>query len=247
MTTVGGGVILDVQPRRIKLNSPQEIERLDRLHSTPVNRIYQMIEDAGCSLIKEAELVSASGLSAKAVHAAIQELQQMGVTVRIQGGFASRKVLDELEEKAAVILKKHHEAQSLMEGMSLSEFRGKLFTVSAKTNDVVLNYLKDKGKLRIVGSSVSLPSFQADYSPEQASLQADLEAHYLKCGFEPPLNTEVAESFGKDPKLTRQVMARMTRDGILVALNPNVTCHASACKQALETFRTTLTARRSQS
>lgn len=236
MTTVGGGVILDVQPRRIKLNSPQEIERLDRLHSTPVNRIYQMIEDAGCSLIKEAELVSASGLSAKAVHAAIQELQQVGVTVRIQGGFAARKVLDELEEKAAVILKKHHEAQSLMEGMSLSEFRGKLFTVSAKTNDVVLNYLKDKGKLRIVGSSVSLPSFQADYSPEQASLQAELEAHYLKCGFEPPLNTEVAESFGKDPKLTRQVMARMTRDGILVALNPNVTCHASACKQALETF-----------
>ncbi len=236
MTTVGGGVILDVQPRRIRLNSPEQIERLDRLHSTPVNRIYQMIEDADCGLIRENDLVSASGLSAKAVHSAIQELQQQGVTVRIQGGFISKKVLEALEEKAGVILKKHHEAQSLMEGMSLGEFRGRLFPVASKSNDVVLGYLRDKGKLRIVGSSVSLPSFQADYSPEQASLQAELEAHYLKCGLEPPLNTEVAESFGKDPRLTRQIMARMTKDGILTALNPNITCHTSACKQALDVF-----------
>ncbi len=236
MVTVGGGTILDMKERHIKLNSEEEFVRLDRLNSTPVNRVFQMIEDSEYGLIKEAELANQSGLSAKAVHAAIQELQQMGVTLKIQGGYITRKTLENLEETATEILKKHHEAQSLMEGMSLSELRTRLFKYYPKTADAILGHLKEKGKLRIVGSSVSLPSFQTEYTPEQIKIQSEIEEYYLRCGIEPPLNADVAESFGDRAKLCRQVTARMVKDGILVALNPTVTCHGTACKKALDTF-----------
>ena len=236
VTTVGGGLILDIQKHRIKLNSEEELVRLGKLNSTPLDRIHQMIEDAGCALIKESELASISGLSAREVHAAIQELQQTGVTLRIQGGFITKKTLEGVEQNAVETLKKHHEAQSLMEGMSLSELRTRLFPYDPRSADAVLNYLKEKGKLRIVGSSVSLPSFQTEYTPEQAKIQSEIEAYYLRCGIEPPLNADVADSFGARSKLCKQVTARMVKDGILVALSPTVTCHATACQKALDTF-----------
>ena len=236
MTTVGGGLIIDIQKHRIKLNSEEELERLERLNSTPLDRVHQMIRDAECGLIKESELVSVSGLSAREVHAAIQELRQTGVTLRIQGGFITKETLEAVEKNASELLKKHHEQESLMEGMSLSELRTKLFPYYPKSADAILSYLKEKGKLRIVGSSVSLPSFQTEFTPEQAKIQAEIEDYYLKCGIEPPLNTEVADYFGSRAKLCKQVTSRMVKDGILVALSPTVTCHASACKKALDTF-----------
>lgn len=236
VTTVGGGLIIDIQKHRIKLNSEAEIERLERLNSEPLNRIHQMIRDAECGLIKESELVTVSGLSAREVHAAIQELQQSGATLRIQGGFITKDTLEAVEKNAAELLKKHHEEETLMEGMSLSELRTRLFPYTPRSADAILSYLKDKGKLRIVGSSVSLPSFQTEFTPEQAKIQAEIEDYYLKCGVEPPLNADVADFFGSRARLCRQVTSRMVKDGILVALNPTVTCHASACKKALDTF-----------
>jgi len=66
MVTVGGGTILDMKERHIKLNSEEEFVRLDRLNSTPVNRVFQMIEDSEYGLIKEVDIANRSGLSAKA-------------------------------------------------------------------------------------------------------------------------------------------------------------------------------------
>ena len=236
MTTVGGGLILDMKKRRLKREDPATLERLDRLNSAPVDRVRQMVADAGSELIKEEDLLSISGLSAKEVHAAVQQLQQSGVTVRIRGGYITKETLDGLWLKAEELLKKHHAEQSLMEGMNLGELRGRLFPGALKNGDAILEYFQQKGKLRINAGSAALSQFQTAFSPEQTQMQKELEEYYLQCGIEPPLNAQVAEDFGLRAKLAKQVTAKMVRDGTLIALNPSVTVHSQFCKQALDTF-----------
>lgn len=236
MTTVGGGLILDMRKRRLKRDDSATLERLDRLNSGAVDRVFQMVADMGYELIKEEELLSISGLSAREVHAAVQQLQQSGATVRIRGGYITKDTLDSLWLKAEALLKKHHAEQSLMEGMNLGELRSRLFTGALKNADAILDYFRQKGKLRIDNSSAALTQFQTSFSPEQTQMQKELEDYYINCGIEPPLNTQVAEDFALRSKLAKQVTAKMLRDGTLIALNPNVTVHSRFCKQALDTF-----------
>ncbi|MDO4982565.1 MAG: selenocysteine-specific translation elongation factor [Eubacteriales bacterium] len=236
MTTVGGGIILDMKKRRLKRNDPDTIARLDRLDSEPKERVFQMIDDAGYELIKEDELLSLSGLSAKQVHTAIQQVQQSGETVKIKGAYITKKTLDTQWNRVEELLKKHHEEHSLMEGMRLGELRERAFAKATGNADAVLSYFADKGKLRIDGNTVALASFQTNFSDEQVTMQKDLEDYFLKCGVEAPLNKDTMEIFGLKQKLCKQVMTRMIKDGILVALNPNVTVHAKYCKQAFDLF-----------
>jgi len=236
MTTVGGGIILDMKRRRLKRNDPETIARLDRLNSDEKSRVYQMIDDAGYELIKEDELLLISGLNAKQVHSSIQALQQSGETQKIKGAYITKKTLDAQWSCVEELLKKHHEEHSLMDGMRLGELREKAFPRSVESADAVLSYFSDKGKVRIDGNTVALASFQTNFSDEQVAMQKELEDYFLKCGVEAPLNKDTLEVFGIKQKLCRQVMARMIKDGILVALNPNVTVHAKYCKQALELF-----------
>lgn len=236
MTTVGGGIILDMKRRRLKRNDPETLARLDRLNSDEKSRVCQMIDDAGYELIKEEELLTLSGLSAKQVHSAIQSLQQSGETLKIKGAYITKKALDAQWSAVEDILKKHHEEHSLMEGIRLGELREKAFPRSVGSADALLAYFADKGRLRIDGSTVALASFQTNFSDEQAAMQKDLEDYFLKCGVEAPLNKDTMEVFGLQQKLCKQVMTRMIKDGILVALNPNVTVHAKYCKQAFDLF-----------
>ena len=65
-------------------------------------------------------------------------------------------------------------------------------------------------------------------------MQEKLEALYRDMGIEPLTNAEVAEQFDRKPKLFRQVQARMLQDGILMALNPNITVSTEAYQTAYD-------------
>ena len=236
MITVGGGVILDMKKRRLRRNDPDIIARLDRLNGAPEERVYQMVADAGTGLIREEELGSVSGLSAGEVRAALQTLQRTGRIVQIQGGYAAKETLDAVWGRIEALLTRHHESQSLMEGIHLGELRSRIFAASPKTADAILAYYQQQGLLRIRKSSAALAGFETSFSDAQAQMRRELEDYYLRCGAEAPTNAETAAHFRDRQKLCRQVTAKLVQDGVLVALNPDVTVHSRFCRQALDTF-----------
>lgn len=236
MTTVGGGQILDMKTKRLKREDPETLERLSRLDSGPNERVWQLVDDAELSLIREDELYSTSGLSSRGVKEALQELTACGDIVAIRSGYITKKTLDALWTQIEELLRRYHEDQSLTEGFNLGELREKLFTSSPKTADAILGCFVEQGKLRVAGSSVSLAGFQSAFSPEQEKMLRDLEQYYLDCGFEAPANTEAAEHFSERTKLFRQVQARMLRDGTLTALNAQATIHSEFRQRALDEF-----------
>jgi selenocysteine-specific elongation factor len=236
MTTVGGGVILDMRTKRLKREDTETLERLERLNSDTDRRLWQMVEDAELSLVREEELISVSGLAAGEVRSALAGLVKSGEVLCIREGYVTAKALSDQWVRTEALLKSYHQEQSLTDGLHLGELREKLFSASPKTADAILDYYARQGKLCLNGSSASLTGFQTAFSPEQQRLCGELERYYLDCGFEAPLNTEAAERFADRAKLYRQVSSRMLRDGTLTALNAQYTVHSEYCRRALETF-----------
>lgn len=241
MVTIGGGQILDMQSQRLKRNDPNVLDRLNRLAGTPVERVLQLVEDAGCALPQEKMLATESGLSAGEVSRALKDLSAAGKLVRIREGFVTQACLERVWLNLEQLLKTFHEEQSLADGMQLAEVRERVFSATPKTSDAFFEYFEQQGKLRRNGSLVALAQFQSAFSPEQVAMHKKLEELYLGFGKEPLTNAEVAEQFAKQPKLFRQVSARMLQDGTLTALSPTVSVATAAYNEALQMLTDMLT------
>jgi selenocysteine-specific elongation factor len=232
MVTIGGGQILDMESPRLKRNDPNVRDRLERLAGEPLDRVLQLVEDAGYTLVQEKTLATESGLSGKAVHRALNELLQAEKILVISNGYVTRNCLDRVWLEIEQLLRSFHEEQSLAEGMHLGELRERVFPDSTKTADAFFDYFEEQEKLRRSGSFAALAEFQSAFSPEQVAMQDKLEKLYTEMGVEPLTNAEVAAQFEKKPKLFKQVQARMLQDGILMSLNPNVTVSTEAYQKA---------------
>ena len=234
MVTIGGGQILDMESPRLKRNDPAVLDRLNRLAGDPLDRILQLVEDAGYTLVQEKTLATESGLSGRAVHRALAELLNSEKILTISNGYVTRNCLDRVWLEIEQLLRSFHEEQSLAEGMHLGELRERVFPASTKSADAFFDYFEEQEKLRRSGSFAALAEFQSAFSPEQVAMQEKLEALYRDMGIEPLTNAEVAEQFDRKPKLFRQVQARMLQDGILMALNPNITVSTEAYQTAYD-------------
>ena len=241
MTTVGGGQVLDMDTRRLRRHDETVLSRLGRLNASPAKRLEQMIADGKYSLITEDALLRHSGLSRAEVESDLKVLLEQNRVLKIDNGFISRKVLDDLWAKTEAILKKFHKDNSLQEGLHLGELREKLFTDSAKTSDAILQQFVKEGKLRLSGSCAALASFKTAFSPAQKAMQEELEKYYLSCGLEAPLTADVLAKYSAKQKICQQVLTKMAQDGTLIPLTTQTYAHKSILEKAekglLDMFR----------
>lgn len=236
MTTVGGGVILDMAAQKLRRNDLEVLRRLEQLEHSPETRILQMVCDAGCALLSREHLIRLSGLSAPDVQDALAALSAAGTVLEVGGGLISACVLDETWSRTEALLQAYHQEQPLKDGLPLGELREKIFSNTPKTADAIMNHFSAAGKLNVLGTCAALKEFKPTFSKEHAAMRSELETLYDGAGYEPPLNEEVAQRYAPQAGIFQQVFARMQQDGTLVALTPQTVVHADRCQQALDVF-----------
>lgn len=234
--TIGGGTILDMGHRKLKRNDPATLSRMEHLNGSPEERIMRTVADAGYSLVREDELILGSGLSSAEVRSALRELQRTGEIVKLRGQYASKSALDECWSVCEAILKEHHKKESLMSGMNLGEFRERAFSGAGRTADWVIDYYREKGVLRVDGSTAALDEFRANYSPQQAELREQIHAMLAENGVVPSSLDAFIKEREPDGKLLKQVVAKMLKDGTVVALTPVFLVDEQNYLKALNTF-----------
>lgn len=237
MTTIGGGVVLDMEARKLKRKDEAVIKRLTNLNASPEVRVQQMVIDGAFSMLREADLINHSGLSGSVVHEVVEKHLAEGSILHIEGGLVARESLDALWSRAEAMLDAYHKENPLQDGMSLGEFREKLFSSSSKELDSVLNFFVKEGKLKLHGSFAALKTFKCKFSPEQKHIQAQLEELYGAAGFEAPLTTDVAAKYAVNAakqKQFNQVLTKMQNDGLLIPVTPQTYALKTVCQKALD-------------
>ena len=227
MTTIGGGEILDMAAHKLKRKDERVIQRMENLNAGPEVRVQQMVIDGGFSMLREEDLINHSGLAGTVVHEVVEKHLAEGTIFHIEGGLVAKESLDALWTRAERMLSKYHEENPLQDGMSLGEFREKLFASSSKELDTVLNFFVKEGKLKMHGSFAALKTFKCKFSPEQKHIQAQLEELYGAAGFECPLTSDVEAKYADNAahkKQFNQVLTKMQNDGLIVPITPN--CYA---------------------
>jgi selenocysteine-specific elongation factor len=148
LTTIGGGVVLDPQPRRGGVRTDAGGERLQRLDlSAPeADLVRELLRERGPQGVSRGLLVSRAGLSPAAATTWIETLVADGSAVEAGPVIVSTEWAGFLGEMVVAAVDRHHRDAPLEEGLPREEARARIFArMPPHLFDTVLSRLVEQG------------------------------------------------------------------------------------------------------
>ena len=197
METIGGGVVLEPNPKIKRRFREDVIEELKRKESGSVTDIVEMhVKEHGDTLITIAELAKLTALSAEEITEAVEELEQEG-TVLV---FRLRKdtFVWHMDESRAVLRKvlhalKQYEADyPYRYGMKKAEIQMTYFKkVKPAVCDKIIDYFISLGEMKRVEEYLSTSDYEVRKDETYHKLSEILLGRWKQAGFDFVRYTEI--------------------------------------------------------
>ncbi len=201
--TIGGGTVVDAHPaRRYKLQDEQVIARLESKVSTST-------QDALYSLILEEPFIPFSKMITKqetGTETAIDLINTLITNHQVirfggqkleESVYVSVSYWEILTQKLMKLLDEYHEKFPLAMGIKKEELRRSL-KLSEQSFNLSLQEWREKGRIKVEGDWVSLPTFSIRYSPAQLRRIQQLNEILAQKPFNPPSVKELLGMLGED-------------------------------------------------
>jgi selenocysteine-specific elongation factor len=206
--TVGGGVVLEVSPGRVRRGDPAVLERVASRRAAADRLAYfRLVLDEETRMARS-EIRLRTGLPPA-------EAEQADA-VWLPTIVFSRAALDALSQRASTELRRYQQLHPLEPGMPRAALRAAL-GLDGRTFDEVAEHLAAQGLLVADASAVRTP----DHVPDQGGAQREALLGVLdEAGLSPPLLPELYRLY--DPALVRALV----RTGELVLVAPDLVLRA---------------------
>ena len=246
LETIGGGVILDDQPRRHKRsdNSIQTVLQLKESGSRD-DVTVQLLAEFGTKLPTASQLVAKLQREEADIAEELQVLCSRGRAVEpLPGRYAAASTIDKIWKDCEEILLLYHKQNPLHAGIKSAELRQKLFKgMEQSCADALIFVLWHEGKLRKITDRYALSDFSVTLTKRQRNIQEKLLKIYTSSGIETPITEHIMEEFPTNERTeARQVLESLISSGELILLTPQVCLHkttyTAVCQAAQAHFET---------
>ncbi len=202
--TLGGGVIVDHQPRgRHKRFDGKVIQSLESLaQGSPTDVLFEAALALGAAPLKE--VIARSRLEAESAQAAVEALLSDGRLIALDDRQWTVDSLvipaphwAALNDKALQMVEAYHKSYPLRRGMPREELKSKL-KIAARIFNVLVTFNIERSTLHEVGNVLALPSHEIRFdNAQQAKVQA-LMRQFAANPFGPPSVKESQAAVGED-------------------------------------------------
>lgn len=220
VTTIGGGEVVDVAPKRHRRFHGPTLRALETLaQGTPEDVVLQAL--GGRGLLDAEALAQRVGLATSAVRQVLADLAARGLVLHLDGLYLSGPTWQELRTQAQAAVAEFHRQFPLRSGMPREELKSRL-GLGAKPFALLLKRLEDEGVLVEEGATVRLPSHAVRFTPQQEVQIARLLERLRAQRYAPPSRQELEVEAGLDPAVTDALieqgrLRRLTEEVILPA------------------------------
>lgn len=229
LETIGGGVILDENPRRYKRSNTQAENALKIKESgTSRDQTIQVLTEFGRHLPSVSEIAAKLHTEESVV---LEELQDLCSTGQIReilpGRYIAAASMDEIWTECYAILQPYHIKNPLHAGIKASELRQKLFKATGfECADALLDALREEGKIRYVGERCALIDHKVVLTKRQKAIAERLISIYQQTKVDTPLTDDVIMMFPPAERAdVKPVLESLCTSGELVMLAPHITWH----------------------
>lgn len=228
MITIGGGTILEPNPKRHKAFDKQVIdELLLKENGNPEDVIEQTIKSNSKSFPRLDDIIKLSGKGVENIEVIIDALIQKGKIYKIILGEGNVYIhfdfINILKEKAQGILDEYHKLNPLKTGISKEEFKNKLLgkEIKQKIFDALLQ-LFEQDTIDMGKTSLWRKGFSIKFDKRQEEIKKDIYIQFQKSKYQPPSPNDVLKSYGREEKAAKMVFDSLIEMEALIKVSEDI-------------------------
>jgi len=231
LTTIGGGIILQVNPPRHKRFAPEVIQKLKILITGNIFDIVEQSVQKGKSIFKSIdEVAKATNLRPTDLQPILDDLVRNGkikIFLKKTRPFAAHIFpLNQLKQDILQILEKFHQENPLKQGVLMNEM---LSLLNQKLDPFFLNVfiqeLQQQGEVNFSNERISLSQYQIELTPEQQSLIEAIEQYFDAQKLAPPHTNEIVSHFKTRSANIEKIIAYLLEQKVVVYIDEGFLLH----------------------
>ncbi|RMH70049.1 MAG: selenocysteine-specific translation elongation factor [Gemmatimonadetes bacterium] len=232
LRTIGGGMIIDPNPRKHKSADQHVLSVLRTLEKgDPQEIIEQKIYQAKYAGITPENVARELGLHLPVVHQEGKTLITQNIIIPIGKIWLHSVFYREVTGTILSQLKTFHQQFALRWGMPKAALSKALpASLSPQILDFALKALMKQGSINIHEDKIQLVTHQITFSPTQEKLRQHLEQFCRDAGFTPPEQDHLYAKFGDDPDLT-EILTALIDSGRLIKITSKLITHADVVEE----------------
>ena len=237
--TIGGGNVLNPIPQKHKRFRSDVIDGLTGLMTHDSEEIISYhVEESGYQGIAYADLKIMTSLHEKQLQQILQNLLSKRLIIladRENQTYIHQTSFETFKAETNKYLSGFHKANPLKPGMSKEELKSKFPSVlNSRLFNLMLNQMiKDKAIVS-EDNSVRLASHKVSLALDQADIRDKVLKAYQETGLTPPYFKELKQTFKIEESLSKDVIALLMDQGLIVKAKEDLYFYADAVKALQE-------------
>ncbi len=229
MITIGGGVILDANPKKHSRFNEEVLEKLKvQLEGNTTDLIANYLLSHTDYLNSKENILKELQLPKEEVEESLTQLVENTTIYETKLGYIHKKKYDEVLEKLKKLLSDYHNRYKLKVGIPKIEVLSK-FKISQKEMLELLDLFILNNEIRLEGNLVAEKDFEVNYDKKQLAEKERIEKALLDGGFTPPSVKELTN--GEKPKVE---LLESLIDNTVVRLDADLVLHEKVFKDAVQ-------------
>ena len=229
MITIGGGVILDANPKKHSRFNEEVLEKLKvQLEGNTTDLIANYLLSHTDYLNSKENILKELQLPKEEVEESLTQLVENTTIYETKLGYIHKKKYDEVLEKLKKLLSDYHNRYKLKVGIPKIEVLSK-FKISQKEMLELLDLFILNNEIRLEGNLVAEKDFEVNYDKKQLAEKERIEKALLDGGFTPPSVKELTN--GEKPKVE---LLESLIDNTIVRLDADLVLHEKVFKDAVQ-------------
>lgn len=229
MITIGGGVILDANPKKHSRFNEEVLEKLKvQLEGNITDLIANYLLSHTDYLNSKENILKELQLPKEEVEESLTQLVENTTIYETKLGYIHKKKYDEVLEKLKKLLSDYHNRYKLKVGIPKIEVLSK-FKISQKEMLELLDLFILNNEIRLEGNLVAEKDFVVNYDKKQLAEKERIEKALLEGGFTPPSVKELTN--GEKPKVE---LLESLIDNTVVRLDADLVLHEKVFKDAVQ-------------
>ena len=228
MITIGGGVILDANPRKHSRFNEEILEKLKvQLEGNTTDLIANYLLSHTDYLNSKENILKELQLPIEEVEESLTQLVENTTIYETKLGYIHKKKYDEVLEKLKKLLSDYHNRYKLKVGIPKIEVLSK-FKISQKEMLELLDLFILNNEIRLEGNLVAEKDFVVNYDKKQLAEKERIEKALLDGGFTPPSVKELTNGEKANVELLESLI-----DNTIVRLDADLVLHEKVFKDAV--------------
>ncbi len=220
METIGGGIVLDGQPKKHKRYKEDVLKDLKTLETgTQKDFVAMAIKKYSQNFETTKTISMKTGIKVDIFNQWTKQLEEDEEAVRLSEQVVVHQTkIEQLKKTSNEILNTYHEKYPYKNGMSKEEFRNKLLGDKSRLGDIIIGYMAEKEEIEDLGSQVKKRAHKPYYTKEQQKIYDEIKKHYEEAKYQVKQMTDIVSEF-KNKEEATEIFQSIVENGEIVKID----------------------------